>query len=56
VQVAKAGLFAAPFQQPVSATSELVGEQARDQINGRHGFGLGLPQAGFQHSGHAAES
>ena len=27
----------------------------RDQIDGRHGFGLSLAQAGFEHGGHAAE-
>ena len=30
-------------------------DQARDQIDRRHGFGLRLAQAGFQHGGHAAE-
>ena len=31
-------------------------DQAGDQIDGRHGFGLRLAQAGFQHGGHAAEA
>jgi hypothetical protein len=29
--------------------------QARDEIDGRHGLGLGLADSGFQHGGHAAE-
>ena len=55
MRVAKAGLFAAAFQQPVGAAREFVRDQARDQIDGRHGFGLGLAQTCFQHGGHAAE-
>ena len=51
----KRGLFAAALEQPVAAAREFVGDQARDQVDGRHGFGLGLAQAGFEHRGHAAE-
>ena len=56
VGIAEAGLFAAPLQQAVGAAGEFVGDQAGEQVDGRHGFGLGLAQAGFQHGGHAAEA
>ena len=56
VGIAEAGLFAAPFEQAVGAARELVGDQHGEQVDGRHGFGLRLAQAGFQHGGHAAEA
>ena len=56
VGIAEAGVFAAPFQQPVGAPREFVGDQSGEQVDGRHGFGLRLPQAGFEHRGHAAET
>ena len=52
----KRGLFAAALQQPVGAAREFVRDQAGDQIDGGHGFGLSLAQARFQHCGHAAEA
>ena len=55
VGVAEAGLLAAAFQQAVGAAGEFVGDQSREQIDGSHRFGLRLPQAGFQHGGHAAQ-
>ncbi|HEX6496609.1 MAG TPA: hypothetical protein VF018_14060 [Acidobacteriaceae bacterium] len=55
LRVAEGRLFAAPLQQPIAAPVQLVGDQARDQIDRRHGFGLSLMQAGFQHGGYAAE-
>ena len=54
--IAEAGLFAPAFQQPVGAARQFVGDQTREQIDGRHRFGLGLMQARFQHGGHAAET
>ena len=54
-RVAKVGLFAAPFEQSVAAPGQFVGDQARDQVDRRHGFGLCLAQSGFEHGGHAAE-
>ena len=42
-------------EQPVAATGQFIGNQTRDQIDRGHGFGLGLTQSGFQHSGDAAE-
>jgi hypothetical protein len=34
---------------------QLVCDQTRDQINRRHGLGLGLVQSSFQHGGDATE-
>ena len=55
LRIAEGGLFAPALQQSVAAPGQFVGDQARDQIDRRHGFGLRLAQAGFQHGGHAAE-
>src|SRR5690349_7342363 len=38
VRIAEGGLLAPPFQQAVATPRELVGDQARDQIDGRHGL------------------
>jgi hypothetical protein len=51
VGIAEAGLFAAALQQPVPTACEFVRDQARDQIDGSHGFGLGLAQTSFEHLG-----
>lgn len=56
VGIAEAGVLAAPFEQAVGAACEFVRDQAGEQIEGSHGFGLSLSQAGFQHIGHAAEA
>src|SRR5471030_1428861 len=53
--IAEGGLFAPPLQQPVAAPGQFVGDQARDEIDGRHGLGLGLAQTRFQHGSDAAE-
>src|SRR6202521_587916 len=42
VGIAETGLFAAPVQQTVGAAREFIGNQTRDQIDGRHRFGLCL--------------
>jgi hypothetical protein len=55
VWIAEAGLLAPAFQQSIAAACEFVRDQTRDQIDGRHGFGLGLAQACFQHGRDAAE-
>jgi hypothetical protein len=34
----------------------LVGDQTGEQVDGRHSFGLGLAQPGFQHGGDTAEA
>jgi hypothetical protein len=56
VRIAEAGVFAAPFEQAVRAPGEFVRDQRGKQVDGRHGFGLSLKQAGFEHVGHAAEA
>jgi hypothetical protein len=56
IGIAEAGLFAPALQQAVCAARELVRDQARDQIDRSHGFGLRLAQPGFEHSCHAAQS
>ena len=48
-------MLAPPLEQAVRAAGELIGDQTRDQVDGRHGFGLGLAQPGFQHDGDAAD-
>ena len=53
--VAERGLFAAAVEQALAAPREFVGDQTRNQIDGRHGFGLSLAQPGFPHRSHAAE-
>ena len=54
--LAEAGVFAAPFEEAVGAPGELVRDQHGEQVDGRHGLGLRLPQTGFEHSGHAPEA
>jgi len=54
VGIAEAGLFAAAFQQAIGGTREFIRDQARDQVDGSHGFGLSLAQTGFEHCGHAS--
>jgi hypothetical protein len=49
LRIAKLGLLAPPFQQAVATTSEFVGDQAGDQIDGCHGFDLSLVQTHLEH-------
>jgi hypothetical protein len=56
MRIAEGGLFPPSLEQSLAAPVQLVGDQARDQINGRHGLGLGLAQSSFEHGSHAAES
>src|SRR5580658_2090500 len=56
VGIAKGGLFPAALEQSVGAQSEFVGNQTGDQVDGSHGFGLCLMQAGFEHRGHSAQA
>jgi len=55
LRVAEGRLFTSPFQQTDAASGQFVRDQARDQIDGSHGFGLRLAQSCFEHRGHAAE-
>jgi hypothetical protein len=49
-------LFASSFQQSITATSEFVGHQAGDEIDGSHGFRLGLVQSGLEHGSDASQA
>jgi hypothetical protein len=49
VGIAESGLFATTFQQPVGSAGKFVRYQARDEVNGSHGFGLSLAETGFEH-------
>jgi hypothetical protein len=55
VGVAEAGLFAASLKQSIGTACQFVRNNASNEIDGCHPFGLGLAQSGFEHSGHAAE-
>ena len=50
-----AACFVPPLQQAVAAPGEFVGDQAGDQVDGGHRFGLRLAQSGLEHGGHAAQ-
>src|SRR5271167_2395478 len=56
VGIAETGLLAPPLQQALAAAGQLVRHQDRDQVDGGHGFALGLQQARLQYSGHAAQA
>ena len=43
------------IEQSFAAAGEFVADQARDQVDRRHGFGLGLAEASFQDGSYAAE-
>jgi hypothetical protein len=45
----------AALHQPLTAQMQLVSDQARNQINGCHGFGLSLAESSFQRASHAAQ-
>ena len=55
-RVAELGLFAPAFQHAIGAAGEFVGDQAGDQIQGSHGFGLGLTQTGLQYRRHPSQT
>ena len=48
VGIAKARLGVAALEEPILATEELVGDERRDEIDGRHSVRLGLSQPGFE--------
>jgi hypothetical protein len=56
VGIAETGLLAPPLQQALAAAAQLVRHQDGDQVDGGHGFALGLQQARFQDSGYAAQA
>ena len=45
-----------PFNEPVLATEEFIGDEDRDQIERREPLALGLAEPGFEHGGHAREA
>ena len=53
--IAKLGLLAPSFQQSVAATREFVRDQAGEEVDGSHGFGLSLVQTRFEHRSDSAE-
>src|SRR5882672_62633 len=56
LRITKLRLFSSPLKQPFAATSEFVGYQAGDEIDGRHRFHLGLVQTRLEHGSNAAEA
>src|SRR5262252_2204964 len=56
VGIAESGELASPFQEPVGAPRQLVRHERGEQVDGRHGFGLRLPQPRFQHCCHTTET
>ena len=55
LRVAKLGLLGPAFQQAIAATSEFVRDQAGEEVDGRHGFGLRLVKTSFEHGGDTAQ-
>ena len=53
--VAKLGLLGSALQQAIPATSEFVRDQAGEEVDGGHGFGLSLAETGFEHGGNTAQ-
>ena len=51
----KCGLFFSALQQSFAATSEFVGDEAGEEVDRRHGFGLSLAKPGFEHGGDSAQ-
>src|SRR5208282_429434 len=47
LSVSERGLFVSSLQQSLTATSEFVGDEAGEEIDRGHGFGLSLAQASF---------
>ena len=43
-------------QQSLTATIEFVGDEAGEEIDGGHGFGLSLAQASFEHGGDTSQA
>jgi hypothetical protein len=51
LRVAKLSLLGPALQQAIAATSELVRDQAGEEVDGWHGFGLRLAETSFEHGG-----
>ena len=55
LRVAKLGLLGPALQQAIAATSEFVRDQAGEEVDGGHGFGLRLVETSFEHGGDTAQ-
>jgi hypothetical protein len=53
--VAKLGLLGPALEQAIAATSEFVGDQAGEEVDGGHGFGLSLVETGFEYGRDTAQ-
>src|SRR5438552_13205493 len=53
--IAELGFFSSTLQQPVTSSPQFIGNEAREQVDGCHGFGLSLLQTSFDEVGDAAE-
>jgi hypothetical protein len=49
-------LLGPSLQQAIAAASEFVRDQAGEEVDRGHGFGLSLAETGFEHGGDTAES
>jgi len=56
LRVSEFGLFFSSLQQSLATPSEFVGDEAGEEIDRGHGFGLSLAQASFEHGGDSAQS
>jgi hypothetical protein len=56
LRVSELGLFFSSLQQSLATTSEFVGDEAGEEIDGGHGFGLSLANTSFEHSGDSAQA
>jgi len=56
LSVSELSLFFSSLQQSLTATSEFVGDEAGEEIDGGHGFGLSLAQASFEHGGDTSQA
>lgn len=54
--VSELGLFFSSLQQSLATTNEFVGDEAGEEIDGGHGFGLSLSQASFEHGGDTSQA
>src|SRR5215469_3042714 len=56
VLVAEGGLLFSALEQAIAATIQFIGDEAGEEVEGRHGFGLRLVQASFQNRSHPAQA
>jgi hypothetical protein len=47
MRIAEGSLLFSALQQAIATTLEFIGDQAGEEVDGRHGFGLSLVQASF---------